>query len=55
MPKWLLFGLAAVADFVLAFLFFYRGRLIVPAILAIASVCFFVAAVKAAKGTRDQV
>jgi hypothetical protein len=59
MPKWVLYGFAAIADFVAAGLFFSRGRLILPAILTIAGMCFVAAAVGAAKGadkgTRDTV
>lgn len=54
MPKWLLFGLAAIADFVIAFLAYQSGRVVIPAILAFAGVCFIFAAIgSAAKGKGD--
>ena len=49
MPKWLLYGLLAVVDFVAAYVFFARGRIVVPAILVVAGVCFVMAALGAAK------
>lgn len=48
MPKWLLYGLAAVADFGFAALFFSNGRVVLPAILTIAGLCFVAATVGAA-------
>ena len=54
MPKWLLYGLAAAADFGFAALFFSNGRVILPAILTIAGVCFSIAAVGAAMKKGDQ-
>lgn len=50
MPKWLLYALMAVVDFAAAYLFYARGRIVVPAILALAGVCFTIAAVGAARG-----
>ena len=51
MPRWSLFALAAVADFVAAYWFFVNGRIVVPAILVLAGVCFVMAALGAAKKT----
>ena len=45
MPKWLLYASLAVLDFVAAYVFFARGRIIVPAILTLAGVCFVFACV----------
>lgn len=50
MPKWLLFGLAAVGNFVVAAIAYRGGRVIIPIILAVAGLCFVIAAVGAAKG-----
>ncbi len=44
MPKLLLFGLAAVGNFIVAVITFRSGRLIIPVILAFAGVCFTIAA-----------
>ena len=53
MPKWLLYGFLALLDFVAAYVFFSRGRFIVPAILALAGVCFVFACVgEAVKGKK---
>lgn len=49
MPKWLLFGLAAVVNFVMAVVTYRSGRLVIPVILAIAGVCFIMAAVGSAR------
>jgi hypothetical protein len=43
MPKWLLYVLAAVADFAFAAYFFSNGRIVLPAILTIAGLCFVIA------------
>jgi hypothetical protein len=53
MPKWLLFGLAAVGNFVIAVIAYRGGRLVIPVILAVAGLCFVMAAVGAARGTGD--
>ena len=56
MPRWLLFGLAAVADLIAAVVFYRSGRIVLPAILAFACVCFVIAAVGSAmtqKGSKD--
>jgi hypothetical protein len=45
MPKWLLYVIAAVADFAFAAYFFSNGRVVLPAILAIAGLCFAIATV----------
>jgi hypothetical protein len=50
MPKWLLFGLAAAGNFVIAVMLYNSGRLIIPVILALAGVCFLIAAAGSAKG-----
>ncbi|HJR53017.1 MAG TPA: hypothetical protein VJ982_04810 [Gemmatimonadota bacterium] len=51
MPKGLLYTLLAVVDFVAAYYFYHSGRVVVPAILAIAGVCFVMAAIGAARKT----
>jgi hypothetical protein len=51
MPKWLLYGFAAVVDFGFAWLFFSHGRVVLPAILVLAGLCFAIAAVGAARGS----
>jgi len=50
MPKWLLFGLAAVVNFVIAVIAYRDGRLVIPVVLAVAGVCFIIAAAGSAKG-----
>jgi hypothetical protein len=50
MPKWLLFGLAGVADLVVAVLTYRSGRIVFPAILTLAGALFLVAAVGSAMG-----
>ena len=50
MPKWILFSLAAVANFVIAVIAYRDGRLVIPILLAIAGLCFAIAAVGAARG-----
>ena len=50
MPKWLLFGLAAVGNFVIAVIAYRSGRLVIPIILAVAGLCFVIAAAGAARG-----
>ncbi len=50
MPKWLLYSLAAVGNFVVAFVAYRGGRLIIPFILAVAGVCFVIAAAGSARG-----
>lgn len=50
MPKWLLFGLAAVGNFVIAVIAYRGGRLIIPLVLTVAGLCFVIAAVGAARG-----
>jgi hypothetical protein len=52
MPKWALYGLAAIADYAFAALFFSNGRIVLPGILTIAGICFSIAAVGAARGSR---
>lgn len=50
MPKWLLYGLGAVLNFVVAVIAYRSGRLVIPVILALAGVCFVIAAAGSAKG-----
>jgi len=49
MPKALLYGLAALANVVIAILAFNSGRTLIPAVLILASVFFVVAAIGAAR------
>ena len=51
MPKWLLYGVLAVLDFVAAYYFIMNDRIVLPAILVIAGVCFLMAAIGAARKT----
>ena len=51
MPKWLLFGLAAIGDLIIAVLYYRSGRVIIPIILTVAGVCFIMAALGAARGS----
>jgi hypothetical protein len=53
MPKWLLFGLAAIGNFAIAVLAFNNGRILVPAVLVVAGLCFLVAALGSARGIRS--
>lgn len=50
MPKWLLFVLAAIGNFVIALLAYLSGSVVIPIILALAGMCFIVAAIGAVKG-----
>lgn len=51
MPKWLLFGLIAVGQFVVAAAVYYNtGRVVIPVVLGFAGVCMLVAAVGHAMG-----
>lgn len=53
MPKWMLFGLLAVGELVAAaVIFFYSGRVVIPAILALAGVLMLVAAAGKAAGKK---
>jgi uncharacterized membrane protein len=52
MPKWILFGLAAILDFVLAFLAYRDGRTFIMAILIFAGVLFIIAAIGSVKGSK---
>lgn len=47
MPRWLLYALAAIADFAFAAYFFTHGRVVLPAILTLAGLCFVAATVGA--------
>ena len=40
MPKWTLYALLAVVDLVAAGYFFSNGRVVLPAILTLAALCF---------------
>ena len=50
MPKWLLYGLAAAGDFVVAALLYGSSRPLLAALLAVAGVTFVIAAVGSARG-----
>jgi hypothetical protein len=50
MPKWLLFGLVAVSELVIAVILYRNGRVVLPLLLGFASVCFMLAALGTAKG-----
>lgn len=50
MPKSLLFGLAAVGNFVVAVITYSSGRVIIPIILTVGGLCFIIAAIGAARG-----
>ncbi len=50
MPKWLLFGLAAVGNFVFAVITYNNGRVVVPVILVFAGILMAIAAIGSAKG-----
>ena len=51
MPKWLLFGLAAVGQFaVAAAVFFNSDRVVIPGVLTLAGLLMLVAAVGSAMG-----
>lgn len=53
MPKWMLFGLLAVGEFIAAAaIFFYSGRIVIPAILALSGVLMLVAAAGKAAGKK---
>ena len=40
MPKWSLYGALAIVDLVAAWYFFSNGRVVLPAILTLAALCF---------------
>ena len=51
MPKWLLFGLVGIGQFVVAAIVYsHSGRVVIPLILALAGVCMSIAAVGYAMG-----
>ena len=50
MSKTLLYSFAAIADFVFAVVVYRTGRVVVPAILVFAGICFAVAAIGSALG-----
>jgi len=45
MPKWTLYVLLALVDFAAAWYFFTHGRIVLPAILTLAGLCFVMATV----------
>ena len=45
MPKWALYVLLAILDFGFAWFFFTNGRIVLPAILALAGLCFVAATI----------
>jgi hypothetical protein len=45
MPKWLLYGVLAVGDLAAAWYFFSNGRVVLPAILTLAALCFVAATI----------
>ena len=49
MPKWLLFGLAAIGNFIIAASTYQGGRIVIPVILVAAGLCFVFAAAGAAR------
>ena len=49
MPKSLLYGLAALANVIIAIVAFNSGRVLIPAVLILASIFFIVAAIGAAR------
>lgn len=53
MPKPILYALAAVADFVAAYVFYATGRVVVPIVLTLAGLCFVAAMVGALVRKRD--
>ena len=50
MPKWLLYGLAALCNFVIAALTYNGGRVLIPALLIVAGVMMSIAAIGSARG-----
>ena len=50
MPKWLVYAIAAVSDFVVAAIIYGTGRPLIAALLAVAGVTFVIAAVGSARG-----
>lgn len=53
MPKWVVFGLAAVGDFVIAALVaYYSDRVFIPAVLVVAGLLMLVAAAGSARGRK---
>ena len=49
MPKTVLYGLAALANVVIAIVAYNGGRVLIPAVLILAAVFFIVAAIGAAR------
>jgi threonine/homoserine/homoserine lactone efflux protein len=52
MPKWLLFVVAALGNFVVALLAYWSGSVVIPIILVLAGLCFIMAAVGVARGAK---
>lgn len=53
MPKWTLYALLAVVDFVAAWYFYTNGRVVLPAILTLAGLCFVMATIGERKKARE--
>jgi hypothetical protein len=53
MPKWILFVLAALLDFVLAFFAYRDGRTFIMALLIFAGLSFIIAAIGSAKKSKS--
>lgn len=54
MPKWLLYGLAAVGDLVIAFIAYQSGRVLIPLLLVLAALGFIAAAIGAARRSQSR-
>ncbi len=54
MPKWVLYGLGAILDFVLAVVAYVNERIVIAGILTVAGLLFVAAAIGAARQTNDQ-
>ncbi|HMJ04881.1 MAG TPA: hypothetical protein VK474_01365 [Chthoniobacterales bacterium] len=50
MSKTLLYSFAAIADFVFAVVVYRTGRVVIPAVLVFAGICFAAAAIGSALG-----
>jgi hypothetical protein len=49
MPKWVLFAVVAVGDFIVAVVFYQNGRVVLPLILGVAGLCLLIAAMGSAR------
>lgn len=54
MPKWALYGLGALVDFIFAVVAYTYDRIVIAAILLLAGVLFVVAAVGSLKQTKKE-